>query len=58
MPRNKAKNPTHSGSGAARAGNICWDAQKPSKISRMPGHQAKPPGAVDVPGRQPKGLRP
>jgi hypothetical protein len=31
-----AKNPTHSSRSAARAGNICWEAQKPSKINRMP----------------------
>lgn len=43
MPRNKAKNPTYSSRSATRAGNICWEAQKSSKISRMlatvPSHQ-------------------
>src|SRR5204863_36186 len=36
MPRNRAKNPTQSSRSAPRAGNSCWEAQKPSTSSRMP----------------------
>ena len=44
MPRNKANNPTQTSSSAPFTDRYCWDAQKPSRISRMPAtmpsHQA------------------
>ena len=36
MPRNRAKKPTQISSSAPCTGRYCWEAQKPSKISRMP----------------------
>src|ERR1700733_8882119 len=43
-PRNSAKNPTQISSSSARAGNSCWETQKPSRISSTPvirpSHQA------------------
>src|SRR5580704_17183247 len=43
-PRNNAKKPTQISNRSARAGNSCWETQKPSRISStppiMPSHQA------------------
>src|SRR5580692_1684079 len=42
-PRDSAKNPTQISRSSARAGNSCWETQKPSRISStpaiMPSHQ-------------------